>query len=172
MFHLNYLSVSVFCLFYWSFLYICIWRYYEYSITVLFHARDTTHILYVFHSVCKKMDSWRLCFTPILWSALCSMKCDVYDVIGNYRYSVNICWIHKLHSFFCPYGRLIFLNTLEVYIFFVFAFCQVEHLHNFILFRFSMGFIDSIIAKCKYALKEIVGWNLWGKWGVIDVFQS
>ena len=35
-----------------------------------------------------------------------------------------------------------------------------------------MGFIDSIIAKCKYALKEIVEWNLWGKWGGVDVFQT
>lgn len=26
---------------------------------------------------------------------------------------------------------------------------QVDHLHNFIFFRFSMGFVDSIIAKCK-----------------------
>lgn len=93
----------------------------------------------------------------------------MYTVIRNYRYSVNICWIHKLYSFFRPHGRLIFLNTWEVYIYFVFAFCQVEHLHNFILFRFSMGFIDSIIAKCKYALKEMVEWDLWGKWGVVMV---
>lgn len=56
-----------------------------------------------------------------------------------------------------------------IYIFFVFAFCQVEHLHNFILFRFSMGFVDSIIAKCKYALKEIVEWDLWKNWSVINV---
>ena len=26
---------------------------------------------------------------------------------------------------------------------------QVDHLHNFIFFRFSMGFVDSLIAKCK-----------------------
>lgn len=25
---------------------------------------------------------------------------------------------------------------------------QVDHLHSFIFFRFSMGFVDSIIAKC------------------------
>lgn len=26
---------------------------------------------------------------------------------------------------------------------------QVDHLHRFIYFRFTMGFVDSLIAKCK-----------------------
>ena len=28
-------------------------------------------------------------------------------------------------------------------------FFQIEHLRSFILFRFSMGFIDSMVAKCE-----------------------
>uniref|UniRef100_A0A0E9VJG6 Uncharacterized protein n=1 Tax=Anguilla anguilla TaxID=7936 RepID=A0A0E9VJG6_ANGAN len=36
------------------------------------------------------------------------------------------------------------------------CFFQVDHLHKFIFFRFSMGFVDSIIAKCKTACCKII----------------
>ena len=142
------------------------------TVSLYYFMQGTPHIFFMFSTLFAKKWIHEGFVSHLFCDQHCAQWNVMYNVIGHYRYSVNICWIHKLHSFFCPHGRLIFLNTLEVYIFIVFAFCQVEHLHNFILFRFSMGFIDSIIAKCKYALKEIVEWNLWGKWGVIDVFQS
>ena len=81
--------------------------------------------------------------------------------------------MQKLYIFFCPHGRFILKKYIPKYVFYFLFFlsCQVEHLHNFILFRFSMGFIDNIIAKCKYALKEMVEWDWWKKWSVVDIFK-
>lgn len=105
----------------------------------------------------------------LLWDHHCAWWNVIYNIIRNYLHSVNICWINILYSFFYPYGKFVcFLNIENNYIF-AFAFCQVEHLHNFILFRFSMGFIDSIIAKCTYAIKEIMEWNLWKKWSILNL---
>lgn len=39
------------------------------------------------------------------------------------------------------------------------VFPQADHLHNFIFFRFSMGFVDSIIAKCKLKCR-LIHWTL------------
>ena len=33
---------------------------------------------------------------------------------------------------------------------------QVDHLRGFIMFRFSMGFIDTLIAKCELATTAVV----------------
>lgn len=45
---------------------------------------------------------------------------------------------------------------------------KVDHLHNFIFFRFTMGFVDSMIAKCKYIcfffLNNVQLSNLEGIW--------
>lgn len=45
-----------------------------------------------------------------------------------------------------------FVKLFNYYLFLL----QVDHLHNFIFFRFSMGFVDSIIAKCKLKKDKIV----------------
>uniref|UniRef100_A0A7N8WJG8 ATP binding cassette subfamily D member 3 n=1 Tax=Mastacembelus armatus TaxID=205130 RepID=A0A7N8WJG8_9TELE len=65
---------------------------------------------------------------------------------GEYRY-VNSREKLLCKSLLCP-----FPNSDCKHIYFVF---QVDHLHNFIFFRFTMGFVDSIIAKY---LATVVGY--------------
>ena len=74
---------------------------------------------------------------------------EVYDTL-NFE-SAYLSYIFILFRIVF-YGRRLSDFSLSVYVIVRFYF-QVDHLKSFIFFRFSMGLVDNIIAKCKYLKK-------------------
>lgn len=75
-------------------------------------------------------------------------------------FKINICLTKKQMLVLSgwPWEELI-MFSIKIHSVLYIVFPQVDHLHNFIFFRFSMGFVDSIIAKCKLKFR-LIHWTL------------